>query len=181
MLCFSDWLPHQEFFYQMPEATAGLSSGSWGASAGLPGRFSDNGPYKGATSGTGPANRRLREARLSDKSREISVITHSEAGIPRVSNRHCGNEVFLARNKNTQTSESGREIYLRANFGKITSQFSWPVAGYSSSYNNCAIVFFEISRETFSKALNSSEGNQSCRIVVVLSLESRGELMWWKN
>ena len=30
-------------FYQMPEATADLSSGSWGASAGLPGRFSDNG------------------------------------------------------------------------------------------------------------------------------------------
>ena len=32
-----------------------------------------------------------------------------------------------------------------------------------------------------SKALNSSEGNQSYRTVVVLSLESRGELMWWKN
>ena len=59
------------------------------ASAGLPGRF------KGAMSGTGPANRRfIRKARLSDKSREISVRTHSEAGIPRVSNRHCGNEVF---------------------------------------------------------------------------------------
>ena len=67
----------------MPEATAGLSSGSWGASAGLPGRFSDNDSYKGAMSVTGPANRRfMREARLSDKSREISVITHSEAGIP---------------------------------------------------------------------------------------------------
>ena len=96
-------------------------------------------------SGTGPANRRfMREARLSDKSREISVRAHSEAGIPRVSNRHCGNEVFLARNKNAQNSESGREIYLRANFGKTTSQFSGPVAdiaGYSSSYNNCAIVF----------------------------------------
>ena len=119
-----------------------LSSGSWGASAGLPGRFSDNGSYKGAMSGTGPANRRfIREARLSDKSREISVRTHSEAGIPRVSNRHCGNEVFLARNENTQNSESGREISLRANFGKTTSQFSGPVAGYSSSYNNCAIVF----------------------------------------
>ena len=90
-------------------------------------------------SGTGPANRRfMREASLSDKSREISVRTHSEAGIPRVSNRHCGNEVFLSRNKNTQNSESGREIYLRANFGKTTSQFSGPVAdiaGYSSSYN----------------------------------------------
>ena len=57
-------------FYQMPEATAGLSSVSWGASAGLPGRFSDNGSYKEAMSGTGPANRRfMREARLSDKSR----------------------------------------------------------------------------------------------------------------
>ena len=129
-------------FYQMPEATAGLSSGSWGASAGLPGRFSDNGLYRGAMSGTGPANRRfIREARLSDKSREISVRTHSEAGIPRVSNRHCGSEVFLARNENTQNSESGREISLRANFGKTTSQFSGPVAGYPSSYNNCAIVF----------------------------------------
>ena len=129
----------------MPEATAGLSSVSWGASAGLPGQFSDNGSYKGAMSGTGPANRRfMREARLSDKSREISVRAHSEAGIPRVSNRHCGNEVFLTRNKNTQNSESGREIYLRANFGKTASQFSGPVAdiaGYSSSYNNCAIVF----------------------------------------
>ena len=93
-------------------------------------------------SGTGPANRRfMREARISDKSREISVRTHSEAGILQVSNRHCGNEVFLVRNKNTQNSESGREIYLRANFGKATSQFSGPVAGYSSSYNNCAIVF----------------------------------------
>ena len=39
-------------FYQMPEATAGLSSGSWGAPAGLPGRFSDNGSYKGAMSRT---------------------------------------------------------------------------------------------------------------------------------
>ena len=126
----------------MPEATAGLSSGSRGASAGLPGRFSDNGSYKGAMSGTGPANRRfIREARLSDKLREISVRTHSEAGIPRVSNRHCGNEVFLARNENTQNSESGREISLRANFGKTTSQFSGPVAGYPSSYNNCTIVF----------------------------------------
>ena len=51
---------------------------------------------------------------------------------------------FLARNKNTQNSESGREIYLGANFGKTASQFSGPVAdiaGYSSSYNNCAIVF----------------------------------------
>ena len=125
----------------MPEATAGLSSGSWGASAGLPGRFSDNGSYKGAMSGTSPANCRfIREARLSDKSREISVRTHSEAGIPRVSNRHCGNEVFLARNENTQNSESGREISLRANFGKTTSQFSGPVAGYPSSHNSCAIV-----------------------------------------
>ena len=129
-------------FYQMPEATAGLSSGSWGASAGLPGRFSYNGSYKGEMSGTGPANRRfIREARLSDKSREISVRTHSEAGILWVSNRHCGNEVFLARNENTQNSESGREISLRANFGKTTSQLSGPVAGYPSSYNNCAIVF----------------------------------------
>ena len=129
-------------FYQMPEATAGLSSGSWGASAGLPGRFSDNGSYKRATSGTGPANRRIiREARLSDKSREISVKTNPEAGIPRFSNRHCGNEVFLARNENTQTSESGREISLRTNFGKTTSQSSGPVAGYPSSYNNCPFVF----------------------------------------
>ena len=126
----------------MPEATAGLSSGSCGASAGFPGRFSDNGSYQGAMSGTGPANCRfIREARLSDKSREISVRTHSEAGIPRVSNRHCGNEVFLARNENIQNSESGREISLRANFGKTTSQFSGPVTGYPSSYNNCAIVF----------------------------------------
>ena len=84
-------------------------------------------------SGIGPANRRfMREARLSDKSREISVRTHSEAGIPRVSNRHCGNEVFIARNENTQNSESGREISLRANFGKTTSQFSGPVTGYPS-------------------------------------------------
>ena len=61
-------------FTKIPEATAGLSSGFWGASAGLPGRFSDTGSYKGAMSGTGPANRRIiREARLSDKSREISV------------------------------------------------------------------------------------------------------------
>ena len=129
-------------FYQMPEATAGLSLSSWGASAGLPGRFSDNGSYKGAMSGTGPANHRIiREARLSDKSREISVRTNPEAGIPRVSNRHCGNEVFLARNENTQNSESGREISLRTNFGKTTSQSSGPVAGYPSSYNNCSFVF----------------------------------------
>ena len=93
-------------------------------------------------SGTGPANRRIiREARLSDKSREISVRTHSEAGIPRVSNRHCGNEVFLARNENTQNSESGKEISLRANFGKKISQSSGPIAGYPSSYNNCSVVF----------------------------------------
>ena len=80
-------------FYQMPEATAGLSLGSWGASAGFPGRFSDNGSYKGAMSGTGPANRRIiREARLCDKSREVSSVrTNPEAGIPQVSNRHCGN------------------------------------------------------------------------------------------
>ena len=129
-------------FYQMPEATAGLSSGSWGASVGLPGRFSDNGLYKGAMSGTDPANRRIiREARLSDKSREISVKTNPEAGIPRVSNRHCGNEVFLARNENAQNSESGREISLRTNFSKTTSQSSGPVAGYLSSYNNCSSVF----------------------------------------
>ena len=91
-----------------------------------------------------------------------------------------GNEVFLARNENTQNSESGREISLKANFGKTTSQFSGPVAGYPSSYNNCAIVFSK-SPERPSKALNSSEGNQSYWTVVVLSLESRGELMWWKN
>ena len=129
-------------FYQMPEATAGLSLGSWGVSAGLPGQFFDNGSYKGAMSGTGPANRRIiREARLSDKSREISVRTNPEAGIPRVSNRHCGNEVFLAGNENTQNSESGREISLRTNFSKTTSQSSGPVAGYPSSYNNCSFVF----------------------------------------
>ena len=137
-------------FYQMSEATAGLSLGSWGASAGLPGRFSDNGSYKGAMSGTGPANRRIiREARLSDKSREISVRTHSEARMPRVSNRHCGNEVFLARNENTQNSESGREISLRANFSKTTSQSSGPVAGYPSSYNNCSIVFLKSPERPF--------------------------------
>ena len=55
--------------------------------------------------------------------------------------RHCGNEVFLARNENTQNSESGREISLRTNFGKTTSQSSRPVAGYPSSYNSCSFVF----------------------------------------
>ena len=129
-------------YYQMPEATAGLSSGSWGASAGLPGQFSDNGSYKGAMSGTGPANRRIiREGRLSDKSREISVRTNPGAGIPRVSNRHCGNGVFLAGNENTQNSESGREISLRTNFRKTNNQSSGLVAGYPSSYNNCSSVF----------------------------------------
>ena len=40
-------------------------------------------------SGTSPANHRIiREARLSDKSREISVRTNPETGIPWVSNRH---------------------------------------------------------------------------------------------
>ena len=134
----------------MPEATAGLSSGSWGASAGLPGRFSDNGSYKGAMFGTGPANHRIiREARLSDKSREINVRTNLEAGIPRVSNRHCGNEAFLARNENTQNSESGREISLGTNFGKTTSQSSGPVAGYPSSYNYCSFVFSKSPKRPF--------------------------------
>ena len=93
-------------------------------------------------SGTGPANCRIiRQARLFDKSREISVRTNPGTGISRVSNRHCGNEVFLARNENTQNSESGREISLRTNFGKTTSQSSGPIAGYPSSYNNCSSVF----------------------------------------
>ena len=123
-------------------------------------------------SGIGPANRRfMREARLSDKSREISVRTHSEAGIPRVSNTHCGNEVFLARNKNTQNSESGREISLRANFGKTTSQFSGPVAGYPSSYNNCAIVFSKSPERPFqdSKFLRrkSKQPDSGCAVLGV--------------
>ena len=45
--------------YQMPKATANLSSGSCGASAGLSGQYPNNGSYKGAMFGTGPANHRI--------------------------------------------------------------------------------------------------------------------------
>ena len=44
-----------------------------------------------------------------------------------------------------------------------------------------APLYFRNLQRDLSKALNSSEGNQSYQTVVVLSLESRGELMWWKN
>ena len=44
-----------------------------------------------------------------------------------------------------------------------------------------APLYFRNIQRDLSKTLNSSEGNQSNRTVVVLSLESRGELMWWKN
>ena len=45
-----------------------------------------------------------------------------------------------------------------------------------------APLYFRNLQRDLSKALNSSEGKQSYRTVVVLSLESRGgELMWWKN
>ena len=36
----------------MPKVTTGLSLGSWGASAGLPGQYPNNGSYKGAMFGT---------------------------------------------------------------------------------------------------------------------------------
>ena len=75
-------------FYQMRKATTGLSSDSWGASAGLPGRYPNNGSYKGAMFGTDPANHRIiGEARLRDKSRGISAKEYPEFGIPRVCNR----------------------------------------------------------------------------------------------
>ena len=44
-----------------------------------------------------------------------------------------------------------------------------------------APLYFRNLQRDLSKALNSSEGKQSYRTVVALSLESRGELMWWKN
>ena len=126
----------------MPKATSGLSSGSWGASADLPGPYGDNGSYKGAMFGARPANRRIiGEARLCDKLREISAGANPEVEVPRVCNRYCGNEVFLARNENTQNSGSDREISLKTNFSKTTGQFSWPVAGNPSTYNNCSFVF----------------------------------------
>ena len=62
-----------------------------------------NGSYKGAMFRTGPANHRIiGEATLRDKSREISTGADPEVGIPRVRNRHRGNEASLARNENTQ-------------------------------------------------------------------------------
>ena len=126
----------------MPSTTIGLSSGSWGASAGLPGRYPNNGSYKEAMSGTGPDNRRIiGTARLCDKSREIDAKANPEVGIPPVCNRQCGNEIFLARNENAQNSESGKEISLRRNFSKPTSQFSRPAAGSPSSYKNCSFIF----------------------------------------
>ena len=91
-----------------------------------------------------------------------------------------GYEVFLAGNENTQNSESGREISLRTNFGKTSSQSPRPNAGYPSSYNNWSFVFSNLQRD-LSTALNSSEGKQSYQTVGVFSFESRGELMSWKN
>ena len=44
-----------------------------------------------------------------------------------------------------------------------------------------APLYFRNLQRDLSKALNPSEGKQSYRTVVALSLESRGELMWWKN
>ena len=44
-----------------------------------------------------------------------------------------------------------------------------------------APLYFRNLQRDLSKALYSSEGKHSYRTVVVLSLESRGELMWWKN
>ena len=42
------------------------------------------------------------------------------------------------------------------------------------------LCFRNLQRD-LSKALNSSEEKQSYWMVVVISMESRGELMWWKN
>ena len=44
-----------------------------------------------------------------------------------------------------------------------------------------APLYFQNLQRDLSKALNSSEGKQSYRTVVVLSMESRGELLWWKT
>ena len=148
---------------------------------GLPGRYPDNGSCKEAMSGTGPANCEIiGEAQLCDKSREISTRAKPEVGIPRVCNRHCGNEVVPLRNENTQNSESGREISLRTNFRKTASQFSGPVAGNPSSYQNSSFIFSKSPERPF-QGSKSSEEKRSYWTVVALSTESRGELMWWKN
>ena len=136
----------------MFEATAGLSSVSGGASAGLPGRFSDNGSYREAMSGTGPANCRfMREARLSDKSREISVRTHSEAGIPRVSNRHCGNEVFLARNKILRIQNLAEKFISEQISARQLASFLGLLQTLQATLPAITLCHcsFEISRETF--------------------------------
>ena len=139
-------------FYQMPKAATGLYSGSLGASTGLRGRYpkkeqcleqaQQKRSKKEAMCGIDPANRRIiGKVRLCDKSRTISARANPEVGIPLVCNKYCGNEVFLTRNENTQYLESGREISLRTNFRKTTSQFFGPVAGNPFSYKNCSCIF----------------------------------------
>ena len=94
--------------------------------------------------------------------------------------RYCGNEVFPARNKNTQNLESDREISLRTNSARKLANFLSLLQATLPAMTIVPLYFRNLQRD-LSKALNFSEEKQSYRTVVALSTESRGELMRWKT